>query len=222
MPFEDGSDYQDVVKINSNNQRGDNHYNDEVGADRPATETTTMTSGTRQPTVDSHQHGASGTKRKQLVCQLAHNGSRIESRTTANLSDLSHGRGGGGGGIYECSNNESCCAQDNSGAASGGGLLSGDVAVDNSYNSDFSTSRSQQQANISDATVTVTVAGAAAAAGGGQQKQKNLLQSGKVPPIHERLLDPNQAATRGGGLAGGVGQLSMADSMDNLAALIPR
>ena len=39
-----------------------------------------------------------------------------------------------------------------------------------------------------------------------------LLDSGKVPPIHERLLDPGQAAHG----------LAMADSMDNLAALIPR
>lgn len=37
------------------------------------------------------------------------------------------------------------------------------------------------------------------------------LSSGKVPPIHERLLNP----------AGGAGP-NLADSMDNLAALIPR
>jgi len=46
-----------------------------------------------------------------------------------------------------------------------------------------------------------------------QAAPHSLLSSGKVPPIDERLLDPNQSRAAG---------LSMADSMDNLAALIPR
>ena len=62
-------------------------------------------------------------------------------------------------------------------------------------------------------------AGATTCSRGGSSRHLHgqLLSSGKVPPIYERLLEPG---ARLGHKSGSVGGL--ADSVDNLAALIPR